>query len=96
MAKSPFRYFKASPEIIQLAVLMYVRFPLSLRKVEDLLYERGGDACIESVRFWVDRFGVHFARTIRKRRSETICQMKQWLWHLDEMFVKIRGETHYF
>ena len=39
--KSPFRYFKTSPEIIRLAVMMYVRFPLSLRNVEDLLHERG-------------------------------------------------------
>ena len=39
--KNPFRYFKTSPEIIRLAVMMYVRFPLSLRNVEDLLHERG-------------------------------------------------------
>lgn len=45
MTKSPFRYFKTSPEIIQLAVMMYVRFPLSLRNVEDLLHERGIDVC---------------------------------------------------
>ena len=38
---SPFRYFKTSPEIIRLAVMLYVRFPLSLRNVEDLLHERG-------------------------------------------------------
>ena len=38
--RSPFRYFKMSPEIIRLAVVMYVRFPLSLRNVEDLLLER--------------------------------------------------------
>jgi transposase-like protein len=37
---SPFRYFKTSPEIIRLAVMLYVRFPLSLRNVEDLLHER--------------------------------------------------------
>ncbi len=37
---NPFRYFKTSPEIIRLAVMMYVRFPLSLRNVEDLLHER--------------------------------------------------------
>lgn len=95
MTKSPFRYFKTSPEIIQLAVMMYVRFPLSLRNVEDLLHERGIDVCHESVRLWVDRFGAHFARTIRKRRSEAMRQVTQWRWHLDEMFVKIRGETHY-
>ena len=39
--RSPFRYFKTSPEIIRLAVMMYIRFPLSLRNVEDLLHERG-------------------------------------------------------
>ena len=31
------RHFKTSAEIIQLSVMLYVRFPLSLRNVEDLL-----------------------------------------------------------
>ena len=48
--RNPFRYFKTSPEIIRLAVTMYVRFPLSLRQVEDLLYERGVDICHGTVR----------------------------------------------
>ncbi len=48
---SPFRYFKISPDIIRLAVLMYVRFPLSLRNVEQLLDERGIDISLEPVRF---------------------------------------------
>jgi hypothetical protein len=47
----PCRYFKTSPEIIQLAVMLYVRFPLSLRNVEDLLYERGVDVSNEFVRY---------------------------------------------
>ena len=47
---SPFRYFKTSPEIIRLAVMLYVRFPLSLRNVEDLLHERGIDISHETVR----------------------------------------------
>ena len=42
---SPFRHFNSSPEVIRLVVLMYVRFPLSLRNVEDLLHERGIDIC---------------------------------------------------
>ena len=45
--KNPFRYFKTSPEVIRLAVMMYIRFPLSLRQVEDLLHERGIDICHE-------------------------------------------------
>ncbi|MFT5272959.1 MAG: putative transposase [bacterium] len=49
--RSPFRYFKTSPKIIRLAVVMYVRFPLSLRNVEDLLLERGIDINYETV--WI-------------------------------------------
>jgi putative transposase len=49
---SPFRYFNSSPKVIRLVVMMYVRFPLSLRNVEDLLFERGIDICHETVRHW--------------------------------------------
>ncbi len=92
--RSPFRYFKTSPAIIRLAVMMYIRFPLSLRNVEDLLHERGIDICHETVRFWWHRFGPMFAAEIRKRRVEGM-RSSRWRWHLDEMFVKINGERHY-
>lgn len=95
MSKNPFRYFKTSPEIIRLAVMMYVRFPLSLRNVEDLLHERGIDICHETVRFWWNRFGPMFASEIRRKRADRMRAWPQWQWHLDEMFVKINGETHY-
>jgi putative transposase len=49
--KTPFYRFNSSPEIIRLVVMMYVKFPLSLRNVEDLLHERGIDICHETVRF---------------------------------------------
>ncbi len=64
--RSPFRYFKTSPEIIRLAVMLYVRYPLSLRNVEDLLHERGIEISHETVRFWWNRFGPMFAAEIRK------------------------------
>ncbi|NDW44670.1 IS6 family transposase [Ruegeria sp. PrR005] len=92
---NPFRYFRTSREIIQLAVMMYIRFPLSLRNVEDLLHERGIDVSHESVRFWWQRFGLLFAAEIRKKRVERMRSWPQWRWHLDEMFVKINGERHY-
>ena len=62
---SPFRYFNSSPEVIRLVVMMYVRYPLSLRNVEDLLAERGIDISHETVRFWWNRFGPLFAADIR-------------------------------
>jgi putative transposase len=92
---SPFRYFKTSPGIIRLAVMMYVRFPLSLRNVEDLLHERGIDISHETVRFWWNRFGPMFAAEIRRRRVDRMRSGTHWQWHLDEVFVKVNGETHY-
>jgi putative transposase len=93
--RSPFRYFKTSPEIIRLAVMMYVRFRLSLRNVEDLLHERGINISHETVRFWWNRFGPLFAAEIRKKRVSQMSAYSNWQWHLDEVFVKIKGETHY-
>ena len=92
---SPFRYFKTSPEIIRLAVMLYVRFPLSLRNVEDLLHERGIEISHETVRFWWNRFGPMFAAEIRRNRVSRMRSYSNWQWHLDEVFVKINGEMHY-
>jgi len=92
---SPFRYFKTSAEIIRLAVMMYVRFPLSLRNIEDLLHERGIEISHETVRFWWNRFGPMFASEIRRKRVNRMRAFSGWRWHVDEVFVKINGERHY-
>src|SRR5947199_999581 len=91
----PFRWFDSSPEVIRLVVMMYVRFPLSLRNVEDLLFERGIDICHETVRFWWNRFGPMFAADIRGQRVSHMRGFRQWRWHLDEMYVKVNGEMRY-
>ena len=67
---SPFRYFKTSPEIIRLAVMPCVRYPGSLRNLEDLLHERGIEISLETVRFWWNRFRLMFAAGIRRKRVE--------------------------
>src|ERR1700744_3184331 len=92
---NPFRWFDSSPEVIRLTVMMYVKYPLSLRNVEDLLHERGIDICHETVRHWWNRFGPMFAAEIKKKRSAHLRQHTQWRWHLDEVYVKINGEMHY-
>ena len=91
---NPFRYFNSSPEVIRLAVMTYIRYPLSLRQVEDILFERGIDICHETIRYWWNRFGPLFASEIRKRRTDRR-NWSNWRWHLDEVFVRINGETHY-
>src|ERR1700760_3616248 len=92
---NPFRYFNSSPEVIRTVVMMYVKFPLSRRNVEDLLHERGIDVSYETVRFWWNRFGPMFAAEIRRKRVERMKAFTHWRWHLDEMYVKISGEMHY-
>jgi putative transposase len=92
---NPFKYFNSSPEIIRLAVLMYVTYPLSLRNVEDLLAERGIDICHETVRHWWNRFGPMFAAEIKKKPIGPPRPFWNWRWHLDEVFVKINSELHY-
>jgi transposase-like protein len=81
MTKSdkPFRCFNSSPEVIRLVVMMYVRFPLSLRNVEDLLFERGIDICHETVRFWWNRERA----MLRFRRTATL-----------QKFVSVNASFH--
>jgi putative transposase len=90
-----FRDFKTSPEIIRLAVMMDVRYPLSLRTVEDLLHERGIDITHETVRFWWNRFGTIFAAEIWRRRVDAMRHFRHRRWHLNEVFAKINGVKHY-
>jgi putative transposase len=92
---NPLRYFNSSPEVIRLVVMMYVKFPLSLRNVEDLLAERGIDVSYETIRFWWNRFGPMFAADIRCKRVERMRAFTHWRWRLDEVYVKIGGEMHY-
>src|SRR5450432_3945165 len=80
--QDPFLWFDCSPEVIRLVVMMYVRYPLSLRNVEDLLFESGIDICHETVRLWWNRFGPMFAGEIRRKRVQGYCQSNlktRWL-----------------
>ena len=69
--------------------------PLSLRNVEDLLYERGIDICHETVRLWWTRFEPMFAAEIRRKRVDRMRQHTHWRWHVDEVYVRINGEMRY-
>ena len=75
--------------------MLYIRFPLSLRNVEDLLHERGIEISHETVRYWWNRFGPMFATEIRRKRVERMRGSNHWRWHLDEVFLKIRRVTHH-
>lgn len=75
--------------------MMYVCFPLSLRNVENLLFDRGIDMSHETVRHWWKRFGPMFADDIRRQRVSRMRGFRHWRWHLDEMYVKLNGEMVY-
>jgi putative transposase len=86
-----FRDFKTSPEIIRLAVMLDVRYPPSLRNVEDLPHDRRIDVTHETVRFWWNRFGTIVAAEIKRSRAQAMRHLRHRRWHLDEAFVKISG-----
>ena len=75
--------------VISCAVRWYFRFQLSLRDIEELLFERGVVVSYETVRRWCDKFGTGFAyraKAVRRKPGST--------WHLDELFVRLRGEPY--
>ena len=90
--RSTLRYpgFRFPAEIIGHAVWLYHRFTLSFRDIEDLLAERGILVTHETIRQWCLRFGQEYANSIRRRRPQPGDK-----WHLDEVFIKVCGETHY-
>ncbi|GHO79652.1 hypothetical protein KSD_74230 [Ktedonobacter sp. SOSP1-85] len=85
-----YKGFRYPPEIISHAIWLYFRFSLSFRDVEELLAQRGIVVTYETVRQWCLKFGQTSANELRRRRprcSDT--------WHLDEVYLKINGKTHY-
>jgi putative transposase len=77
-------------EIINHSVWLYFRFSLSSREVEELMLARGVVVSYESIRRWCAKFGQCYANQLRRRRPHP-----GDTWHLDEVFVKINGITHY-
>ena len=90
MQKTSYARYRFPPVIIRHAVWLYFRFPLSYRDVEDMLAERGIDVSYETVRRWSLKFGLGYARTLRRLRPRP-----DGRWHLDEVFVLINGKRMY-
>jgi len=87
---NPYRGHRFPKEIISYCVWFYFRFGVSFRDVEEVMASRGVLVSYETVRRWCDKFGHQFAAGVRSRRPRTGDK-----WHLDEVFLKINGVTHY-
>jgi putative transposase len=85
-----YRGHRFPKEIISYCVWFYFRFGVSFRDVEDVMAVRGVLVSYETVRRWCDKFGKQYADGLRRRRARTGDK-----WHLDEVFLKINGVTHY-
>jgi len=88
-SKSLYHGHRFPAEVISCAVRWYFRFQLSLRDIEELLFERGVIVTYETIRCWCDKFGKGFAhrvKAVRRKHGST--------WYLDEMFVMLRGEPY--
>jgi putative transposase len=85
-----YKGFRYPVEIISHCVWLYYRFPLSLREVEEMMLARGVTVSHETIRQWTGKFGQAYANGLRRRRPRP-----GDTWHLDEVFIKINGKTHY-
>ena len=88
-SKSLYHGHRFPAEVISCAVRWYFRFQLSLRDIEELLFERGVIVTYETIRCWCDKFGKGFARRVKAARPKPGST-----WHLDKMFVTLRGEPY--
>src|ERR1700692_841893 len=88
-SKSLYHSHRFPAGVISCAVRWYFRFQLSLRDIEELLLERGVVVTYETIRCWRDKFGVNFAHRVKAARRKPGST-----WHLDEMFVTLRGEPY--
>ncbi|MDP9478484.1 MAG: IS6 family transposase [Actinomycetota bacterium] len=77
-------------EIISHCVWLYFRFCLSYRDVEEMMAQRGVIVTYESIRAWCQKVGQTFANKLRRQRPHPGEK-----WHLDEVFLEIRGKTYY-
>jgi putative transposase len=87
---NPYQHHRFPAEIISHGVWLYFRFCLSYRDVEELLFARGVIVTYEAIRKWCRKFGQHYANQLRHRRPKPGDK-----WHLDEVFLTIKGERHY-
>ena len=87
---SSYRGYRFPADIISHAVWLYYRFGLSFRDVEDLLAQRGITVTYEAIRQWCRKFGLDYARRLRRRRGR-----QGDTWHLDELFVRIQGRQQF-
>ena len=85
-----YRRHRFSPEVISQCVWLYFRFPLSFRDVEELMAARGVVVSYETIRTWCGKFGRQYARIIRSTHGAFGDR-----WHLDEVYLRIRGELAY-
>ena len=87
---SLYRGHRFPVEIISCCVWLYRRFPLSLRDVEQMMAHRGVTVSYKTIHQWCRKFGQTYANALRRRRARPGDK-----WHLDEVFIKIAGKTHY-
>jgi putative transposase len=85
-----YKGFRFPVEVISHCLWLYYRFPLSLREVEEMMLARGVTVSHETIRQWTGKFGQAYANGLRRRRPRPGDK-----WHLDEVFIKINGKTHY-
>ena len=77
-------------DVIIVAVGYYLRYNLSYREVQELLYDRGINVCHTTIYRWVQEYGKILYQIWKKKNRQSF-----YSWKMDETYIKIKGKWHY-
>ena len=90
-ASISYKHHCSPSQVIARAVWLYYRFSLSLRLVEEMLFERGIVVSYETIRRWgLLKFGSDYACRLRVKQPSS-----NDIWHLDEVVIGIGDKKHW-
>lgn len=77
-------------DVIIVAVGYYLRYNLSYREVQELLYDRGINVCHTTIYRWVQEYSKVLYYLWKKKNRQSF-----YSWKMDETYIKIKGRWHY-
>ncbi|EJV33244.1 IS6 family transposase, partial [Enterococcus faecalis] len=77
-------------DVIIVAVGYYLRYNLSYREVQEILYDRGIEVCHTTIYRWVQEYGRVLYQIWKKKNRQSF-----YSWKMDETYIKIKGKWHY-
>ena len=90
MTMNHFKGKQFQQDVIIVAVGYYLRYNLSYREVQEILYDRGINVSHTTIYRWVQEYGKLLYQIWKKKNKKSF-----YSWKMDETYIKIKGKWHY-